>query len=213
MTTKEKILAAALQLFNEKGYESVTTRHVAGAAGMSHGNLCYHFARREELVKGLFNQLVQELDAEIGQTQQNQLTLTQLLLSLYRTYRVQLKYKFLLLDFVKILREIPEIQQHFREIFSRRKQEMAFVLQTLQAQKILKPEPIPGHYNQLLLQFYALSDFWISEAELLYEGPETEKPAFYARLVFDLLVPHFTSQGLKAYEVAITHLQTKTKVE
>ena len=40
MTTKEKIIDTALQLFNKQGIDPVTTRHIAKEMNISHGNLC-----------------------------------------------------------------------------------------------------------------------------------------------------------------------------
>ena len=41
--TKERILSAALRLFNSQGTAGVSTNHIAEAAGLSVGNLYYHF--------------------------------------------------------------------------------------------------------------------------------------------------------------------------
>jgi AcrR family transcriptional regulator len=52
--TKERVLNAALKLFNEMGSASVTTHDVAEAAGISPGNLYYHFKNKQAIVRSLF---------------------------------------------------------------------------------------------------------------------------------------------------------------
>lgn len=47
--TREKILEAARQLFNERGYEGATVRDIARAAGMSTGAVFASFADKAEL--------------------------------------------------------------------------------------------------------------------------------------------------------------------
>jgi len=54
MQTKEKILSCAQALFRERGYNGVSLRDVAEAAGLSIGNLTYHFPKKESLVEALF---------------------------------------------------------------------------------------------------------------------------------------------------------------
>ncbi len=61
MTTKEKILEAARELFNKEGIDAITTRHVAARLGISHGNLCYHYPRKEILIEKLYYELVEKL--------------------------------------------------------------------------------------------------------------------------------------------------------
>ena len=53
--TKERILDAALELFNRFGEPNVSTPVVAQALGISPGNLHYHYRAKEELVNALFD--------------------------------------------------------------------------------------------------------------------------------------------------------------
>lgn len=62
MGTKDRILEVALTLFNEQGTSAVSTNHIAEAAGISPGNLYYHFRNKETIIRELFEQLFHEWD-------------------------------------------------------------------------------------------------------------------------------------------------------
>jgi AcrR family transcriptional regulator len=63
--TRERILAAALDLFSELSFEGATTREIAARAGVTQPLLNYHFSSKDELwraaVDGLFVELNQVL--------------------------------------------------------------------------------------------------------------------------------------------------------
>ncbi|MDF1836442.1 MAG: helix-turn-helix domain containing protein, partial [Planctomycetota bacterium] len=46
---RERLLEAAAKLFSERGYEGVSIREIAGAAGVRHGGVNYHFRGKRDL--------------------------------------------------------------------------------------------------------------------------------------------------------------------
>jgi AcrR family transcriptional regulator len=52
--TKSEIVAAALTLFRENGYDATTMRAIAQEAGVSTGNAYYYFGSKEELIREFY---------------------------------------------------------------------------------------------------------------------------------------------------------------
>jgi AcrR family transcriptional regulator len=52
-TTRDRILAVSLALFNARGLGRVTTAEIAAATGIREGNLQYHFPRKSGLVEAM----------------------------------------------------------------------------------------------------------------------------------------------------------------
>jgi AcrR family transcriptional regulator len=67
--TRDRILAAALDLFADRSFEGATTREIAAHAGVAQPLLNYHFHSKDELwsasVDGLFGELNRALGARL----------------------------------------------------------------------------------------------------------------------------------------------------
>lgn len=53
LSTAERVLAAARERFNERGYAVTSLKEIATAVGISQGNLTYHFPTKRDLVERL----------------------------------------------------------------------------------------------------------------------------------------------------------------
>lgn len=60
---KREILAAAFELFVEKGYHKTTLGDIARAAGMGQGTLYYYFPAKEQIFWGVYEQLMSDIEA------------------------------------------------------------------------------------------------------------------------------------------------------
>jgi len=195
--TKRKILDKALELFNERGSEKTTVRHIAAELGISHGNLCYHYPNTDEIVKALYNELVSHLNSSISAAVE--FSLVDLMQVTEKTFELFYQYRFILIEFVAIARRIHEVKTHFRELQKHRDAEFGMMFQRLQEDGLMKPELFPGQYELLKEQMTLVGDFWMSEAEILFDGSREEKIRHYARLFNSLMVPYLTEKGIMLY--------------
>ncbi|MFN8073944.1 MAG: TetR family transcriptional regulator [Kineosporiaceae bacterium] len=58
--TRDQILATALRLFREHGYEATTMRRIATEAGVATGNAYYYFPSKQHLVQELYREVTAE---------------------------------------------------------------------------------------------------------------------------------------------------------
>src|SRR5438874_8023358 len=59
--TKEKIVQAAIKLFQERGYEKTTSNDIASEAGVSVGSFYVYFTDKRQLLLTIFDRLADEL--------------------------------------------------------------------------------------------------------------------------------------------------------
>jgi AcrR family transcriptional regulator len=195
--TRQKILDTALLLFNTKGADQISIRDVATKAGMSHGNLCYYFPNIENLVENLYLQLAAEQDELFIRMTARDVSLQTLKASSKESLTLLYKYRFLMLDFVAVMRKGKKIREHYRQLFKLRKDQFRSVFAWMISQGYMKPEIYPGHYEKVIEQMFIVGDFWMASAEILYEGQEKDKIAHYADIIDQVLFPYLTPKAMQ----------------
>jgi AcrR family transcriptional regulator len=60
-TTRRRILAAALRVFRERGFDAATMREVAAEAGVATGAAYYYFASKDAIVMAFYQQAQDEM--------------------------------------------------------------------------------------------------------------------------------------------------------
>ena len=64
--TKERILAAALEMFSQKGFSGTNIRELAGSLGMGKSSMYRHFESKEEIWNTLLDSLIAYYEARFG---------------------------------------------------------------------------------------------------------------------------------------------------
>jgi len=212
-TTKDKILATALQLFNEKGSEQISTRHIAEAMGKSVGNLYYHFKDKNAIIVKLYEQLVEKLNQGFDQMQAMEASLNMVMQAVKFTFTTLYEYRFLMINFVQIMRSIPVLKNSYQALTQIRKAQFKYTLDQLITQQMVKEEVLEIPFEYLQLQSTILGDFWISEAEILYQGEEKDKVQYFAEMQLYHFYPHLTDAGKTTFKNTIESLFHNEKSE
>lgn len=67
--TKERILAAALDMFSQNGYAGTNIRELAGSLGMGKSSMYRHFESKEQIWNTLLDELVAYYEARFGSSE------------------------------------------------------------------------------------------------------------------------------------------------
>ena len=204
MKTRERILEAALRQFNDIGTDQATVRSIAEEIGISHGNLCYHYKNTDVLIEALYDRLVEELEEPVKKSQQPEVGLMEIMKSTETTFRLLYKYRFLLLDFVRIIRRIDPIREKFRNLMQLRRRQFHAAFQHLIAKGLMREEWLPGQYDHLITNMLILGDNWIPNAEIHFDGKGEKVIRYYLEAFLGGLAPYLTGKGVEEYKTLMS---------
>lgn len=60
MTTREKILETAIDLFSEKGFHDVSVRELTGAVGIKESSLYNHFSSKQKILDAIYDEILKK---------------------------------------------------------------------------------------------------------------------------------------------------------
>ena len=118
MKTRDRIIEASLQLFNEQGERAVTTNHIAAHLGMSPGNLYYHFRNKQQIIAELFERYAAEAEQNLALPEGRALDLDDKARYLETMGATMWRYRFMLRDLEHLLASDTELAARYRA-FSR----------------------------------------------------------------------------------------------
>ena len=64
---RQRIVAAADQLFYQQGYESTSFSDIADVVGISRGNFYYHFKSKDEILDAVIDHRVTDIEAMLNE--------------------------------------------------------------------------------------------------------------------------------------------------
>ncbi len=124
MSNKETILQTAIDLFNDMGTARVTTNLIAKEAGISPGNLYYHFTDKAHIIREIFERMTSDWD-EVNKVfletgPQFEDLMTEFITA---NFKLLWEYRFYSREMVPLInadpilkeRHIPVINEHFNE--------------------------------------------------------------------------------------------------
>ena len=195
--TKQKILDAALSLFNRDGYVNVRLQHIADKAGLSIGNQGYHFKHKEEMLLAIY----QGLSAE----QRKLLTDTSLSpifanfdFFISSLFELQQKFAFFYLDMLELTRANEQLKSQQQELIQWQQTQLTLLLEMHQARGVLNWEDSDVSLEETAQHVWRIMDFWLIMQKV--EGKNTADFQAYRRSVWGVGKPFFTGQGVIEFD-------------
>ena len=119
MSNRERVLEAALTLFNEQWIGAVSTNHIAESAAISPGNLYYHFRNKEEIIRALFERLFAAWDEAFQLPTDQAPSMTDFDTMIAANYQLIWEYRFAYREQAALLRNDPELQERYLAVRQR----------------------------------------------------------------------------------------------
>ncbi|MCA1778159.1 MAG: TetR family transcriptional regulator [Xanthomonadaceae bacterium] len=203
--TPERILTAALDLFNESGEPNITTNRIADELDISPGNLHYHFRTKQILIDALFSRFEQRmlelLSSEVSSTTE----IEDAWLFLHLIFEAIAAHRFIYRDLNELCARSRDFQRRFRAILKLSMTTANDLLDGLERAGSLVAS-VPQR-EALVRNIVLVSSYWIAFDQVLEprKEPEPDRAAWQvmsmvspflqgtAREQFDLLTETYRS--------------------
>jgi len=191
MKTRERIMYAVVDAFNDKGYHAYSLTDLAHLCKMSRGNLAYHYKYKEDILDDISVKMIKD----IKRYQKRRVDFPAFYnLSLdIRTLRsLQKWYPFVFRD-MSVLEHtsIKDVMANWtKEVIKRNLKTFAYGIEIGN----VKPEPYEGLYYQLSVNAWLLTYYWVAQESVREIGKEEAEGT-----VWSTIYPHFTEKGMKEF--------------
>lgn len=159
-TTKDRILDAALALFNERGTDNVTTNHIAEALGMSPGNLYYHYRNKAEIVRALFARIQAEWATNYAVPPATMPSIPMMEAMLAGNFAIQARYRFFFRDLTVLLNADPELAVLYRANREQGLGNTKFLINLFASVGVIHPMS-DEELDDLAQLLWLVGDFWL----------------------------------------------------
>ncbi len=141
MKTRDKILLASLELFNEQGERNVTTNHIAAHLAISPGNLYYHFRNKSDIIYEIFQEYEKLVDYYLDIPDNRPLNLDDMTFYLESVFDGLWSYRFLHRDLENLLDRDQRLRTDYQRFTNRCLAAISRIFEKLADGGVLEPQP------------------------------------------------------------------------
>jgi len=190
--TKERILHIAIGLFNSQGTGPVSTNHIADAAGISPGNLYYHYPNKAAIIRAIMDAMYTDWNAVWELPSHREPSLSDLQAKLHDNFELLWRYRFFYREAIALFQQDEELKsRHIAMTMQRLADQGAFAKRFIAA-GVLHSFRDEAHIEQTLTVCWMIAMNWLSFLEM--NGLEINEQQFArgVSLIETLLEPHMS---------------------
>jgi AcrR family transcriptional regulator len=199
--TRERILEAALELFNEFGVPGVATATIAETMNISPGNLYYHFHSKEKIVEALFADFSKEIEATLSPPARKPPHAEDIWLFLHLLFESISKFRFIYRDLNELLSRYHFLEVKFRRILDHKVRTATTIMRGLVVAGEMKATP--DEVDALATTMTMVASYWLSfsyarDPRAPIDGRALARGAFY---VISLAAPYLAPKERELFDV------------
>ncbi|WP_428774344.1 TetR/AcrR family transcriptional regulator [Vibrio sp.] len=201
MKTRDKIVLAALELFNENGERNITTNHIAAHIDISPGNLYYHFRNKQEIVREIFTLYSGELLERFTPIQGQQESLVLLKHYLDSIFTLMWKYRFFYANLPEILQRDEELHQDYIQVQEKLQQNLINIMRAFVELDLLQVDE--AEMKSLVTTLHLIASSWLGYQSAMSPKEQiTEQVVLQGMLQMIAVVkPKATAQGAEQLQM------------
>jgi AcrR family transcriptional regulator len=196
MSTKERIITAAVGLFNESGTGAISTNHIAEALGISPGNLYYHFRNKEEIIRAILERMIGAWGELFTLPHDRAPTLADLQHMFKGNFTVLWDYRFFYREMIALMQRDPELKRRYQAVRQQGFANIDGMFRRFAAVGLIRVPDDPTVVPNLASICWIIGDFWLPFVEMDGElvGPERAQEG--VSLMMQVLRPYLTDTAL-----------------
>lgn len=203
---RARIIEASLELFNEHGAHAVSTNHIAAYLSISPGNLYYHFANRNEIIRAIFPHAAEAVRASLPVSPDMEITAEDV--GRYHLIGIETlwRFRFLFRDIDKDISGDPVLGQARMELQRWLNSQFNVLLERLILQGQMRRPADPDDLPRIATNAYILWMSWIryvteSRCKIDVGYADIAEGALHGFLCFSpYLKPAFAEQVRKTFD-------------
>jgi AcrR family transcriptional regulator len=190
--TPERILQAALSLFNDEGEPHVTTNRIADELEISPGNLHYHFRTKADLILTLFDRFEQRMLELLATPESRDIHIEDIWLFLHLVFETIGEHRFIYRDLTDLCGRYRGLHQRFRGILKLSMQTAHHLIDGLASQGQL--DASRAEAEALVRNIALVSTFWLAFDQIL-ERDDHPRPDRAVGQVMSLVSPYLVGEA------------------
>ena len=191
--TKQKILDASLQLFNENGINNVRLQQIADETGISVGNLAYHYNNKEAITESLIANVISSLQELLKQYGKYE-SLNDLDFFFKEFYRICDQFRFFNFDILEIKRNFAASYESLQPLFNKIKLQLERRFELCIQQRLFQKEI---NIKTISANIWLMMFFIPAEGQLNGKSPISEN--LYRKRLWDYIMLYFTAKGTNEF--------------
>ena len=196
-STRERILETSIQLFNEEGVETVTTRHIGAALSISQGNVHYHFSTKNAILLALFDEFLSKL-VEAERFEGDAMSGESIKASMESSLDIMYAYRFLFRDSHVVWRRLPDLRSQIMAFLAKKQKDIRLLIEAFRTGGQFREDISDVQADFLAEHFIFSISAWLNASA--YQKIDGSLPGHYVGFLYRMWLPYLKPEVMRDWE-------------